>query len=39
MRLQEWHRTVALVALIALAVGFIVWSQHAYDVNFVRSLR
>jgi len=37
MKMKEWHRTVVLVALLALAVGFLVWSAHATDANFVDS--
>ena len=37
--MKEWQRTVILLLLLVLAIGFILWSRHAYDVNFLRSLR
>lgn len=37
-RLKEWHRTIILVVLLVIAVGFIMWSRHSYDVNFTQSL-
>lgn len=37
--MKEWHRTVILLVLIAIAVGFLVWSQLAYQHNFIESLR
>lgn len=36
--MKEWHRTVILVLLIVVAVGFIIWSRHAYDTNFLQGL-
>jgi hypothetical protein len=36
-KLKEWHRTVILLLLLALAVGFIIWSNNQYSVNFVES--
>jgi len=38
MNIKEWQRTIILLALIAIAIGCIVWSHYAYDVNFIRSL-
>jgi hypothetical protein len=35
--MKEWHRTVVLLILLALAVGFLVWSQIA-DSKFVGSI-
>jgi hypothetical protein len=36
--MKEWQRTVILVVLLALAVGFLVWSRHTVDANFVQTL-
>jgi hypothetical protein len=27
--MKEWHRTIMLVLLLAVAIGFIVWSKQA----------
>ncbi len=35
--MKEWHRTVVLLILLAVAIGFLVWMNHATD-NFVSSL-
>lgn len=35
MKLQEWHRTVILLVLLALAIGFVVWAGHAAEDTFV----
>ena len=37
--MKEWHRTVILLVLIAIVIGFFAWSIHASDTNFVNSLR
>lgn len=37
MKFKEWHRTVILFVLLAIAVGFVFWSQGNYDANFVDS--
>ena len=37
--MKEWHRTIALVALLILAITFIVWMRHNYDTSFLNSLR
>lgn len=36
--MKEWHRTIVLVVLLALAIGFIIWSSHSTDTNFVNTL-
>jgi len=36
--MKEWHRTVVLLCLIAAAVGFIIWSQHASSSNLLVGL-
>ncbi len=35
--LKEWQRTVLLVALIAFAIGFIIWTKQQYESNFVET--
>lgn len=34
--MKEWQRTVILVILLGIAIGFLLWSQVA-DGNFVQS--
>jgi len=29
--MKEWHRTVILLILLAIAIGFLVWSANATD--------
>lgn len=36
-RLTEKQRTVVLLLLLVLAVGFIIWTKSSYDSNFVDS--
>lgn len=36
-RLTEKQRTVALLLLLAFAVGFIIWTNSNYSNNFVDS--
>ena len=36
--MKEWQRTVILILLLALGIGFLVWNTHATDVNFLQSL-
>lgn len=36
-QLKEWHRTVLLLLLIAVAIGFILWSKNQYSINFTES--
>jgi hypothetical protein len=35
--MKEWHRTIILLALAALAVGFLVWSHQMLGGNFVET--
>ncbi|HSW37531.1 MAG TPA: hypothetical protein VLG37_04165 [Candidatus Saccharimonadales bacterium] len=35
----EWMRTVLLLLLLAIAIGFILWTRHLSDVNFTNTLR
>lgn len=37
--MKEGYRTVILLILIAIAVGFLAWTQLAYQHNFIDSLR
>lgn len=36
--MKEWHRTVILILLIAIAIGFIIWTRQSYETNFLQSL-
>ncbi len=38
MKLKEWQRTVILLVLLAVALGFILWSRHIINTNFTRGL-
>jgi hypothetical protein len=38
MKLKEWHRTVLLLLLLVLAIGFLVWSGQAAEDNFTQNL-
>ncbi len=37
--MKEWHRTLLLLVLIALAIGYLVWAQHSIDANFTDLLQ
>lgn len=32
--MKEWHRTVLLVLLLMLAIGFIIWTNQTADSAF-----
>lgn len=36
--MKEWHRTIILLVLLAIAVGFLVWSHNTVDTNFVQTI-
>lgn len=36
--MKEWHRTVILVVLLGVAIGFLIWAQLTTDSNFVETL-
>jgi hypothetical protein len=36
--MKEWHRTVILLVLLLAAIGFLVWSHHNVNVNFVETV-
>ena len=31
--MKEWHRTVVLLVLLAIAVGFLIWTYHAAETS------
>lgn len=33
-KLKEWHRTIILLVIIALAIGFILLTNAQYESNF-----
>jgi uncharacterized membrane protein YhfC len=37
VRLKEWQRTIILLVLLAIAIGFILWSRNQYASNFTES--
>lgn len=37
--MKEWQRTVLLLVLLGIGIGFLVWTNHATDANFVQDLR
>jgi len=36
--MKEWHRTIVLLALLAVAIGFLIWSAQTTDSNFVDTI-
>jgi hypothetical protein len=36
--MKEWQRTVVLLILLGIAVGFLIWAAHSTDVNFTQTL-
>lgn len=36
-RLTEKHRTIILLVLLAIAIGFIIWTKNSYSENFTDS--
>lgn len=37
--MKEWHRTVALVILLVIALGIITWLHTGFEANSLRTLR
>jgi hypothetical protein len=37
--MKEWQRTVLLILLIVLAIGYIFWTRQQVDTNFTDTLR
>jgi hypothetical protein len=33
MRIKEWHRTIILLILLAIAVGYIIYLKTGYQSN------
>lgn len=38
-QLKDYQETIILVVLLLVAIGFLIWSLHAYQANFLDSLR
>jgi len=36
--MKEWQRTIVLLILLAIAIGFIVWSGHTSNSNLTQGL-
>lgn len=36
--MKEWHRTVILLILLGVGIGFLIWVRQATDANFVQTL-
>lgn len=36
--MKEWHRTVVLVLLLAVAIGVIIWLRFGLEDNAVQTL-
>lgn len=39
MKIKEWHRTVILVILLLVAIGYIVYLKTGYQANIENILR
>jgi hypothetical protein len=37
--MKEWHRTVVLLILLGVAIGFLIWAGQTTDTNFTDMLR
>lgn len=37
--MKEWHRTIALLVLLAAAIGIILWLHTGFEANSWRTLR
>jgi hypothetical protein len=35
---REWLRTIVLVVLIAIGIGFLVWTKHAADTGLLQGI-
>lgn len=35
--MKEWQRTIILLILLALGIGFLIWSNHQADVNILHT--
>lgn len=36
--MKEWHRTVILVVLIAVAIGYLIWAHHTLDASLLSGI-
>lgn len=36
--MKEWQRTIILVLLLGLAIGYLVWSHYTIETNFTIGL-
>jgi hypothetical protein len=36
--MKEWHRTILLLIMLCVAVGFIFWQRSQYANNFLDTL-
>lgn len=34
--MKEWHRTVLLVILLIVAIGFLIWATQTIDTSLQR---
>lgn len=39
MRIKEWHRTVLLIILLAIAAGYLVYLKTGYQSHLENILR
>lgn len=39
VRLKEWHRTVVLIVLLCMAIGYIVYLRTDYQTGLENILR
>jgi hypothetical protein len=37
--MKEWHRTIALLILLVVAIGIIVWLHTGFEANSIQTLR
>jgi hypothetical protein len=37
--MKEWQRTIILLAMIGVAIGFIIYLRTSYDAQAIQTLR
>ena len=37
--MKEWHRTVILLVMLAVAIGFIIYLRSGYENHILQTLR
>ena len=37
--MKEWHRTIILVLLLIVAIGFVAWLRSGYETRMLDILR